>query len=43
MINRVRVRTNEPTHVGRDERSMRLVEYAVAIVAVGAAILLAVR
>ena len=34
---------SDPQEYGRDERSMRLVEYALALMAFGAALLLAIR
>lgn len=43
MIERQRGGTAQPTQLRRDERSMRVLEYALAFVAFGSAILLAVR
>jgi hypothetical protein len=43
MIDQTRVHAVKPGEVGRDERSMRVVEYAMALVAVVAAILLSLR
>lgn len=39
MIDQTRIQTAEPVEL-RDERSMRLVEYAMAVMAVAAALLL---
>ncbi|HKG56539.1 MAG TPA: hypothetical protein VKA85_04785 [Candidatus Limnocylindrales bacterium] len=43
MIDRTQVRTASPDEFRRDERSMRLMEYAMAIIAVAAALLLSIR
>ena len=43
MIDEPRVPTAEPTHLDRDERSMRVMEYAMAIMAFAAALLLSFR
>jgi hypothetical protein len=40
MIDQTRIHTAEPVELTRDERSMRLVEYAMAVLAVAAALLL---
>ena len=42
MIEQTRIQTAEPIELTRDERSMRLVEYALAVMAVVAALLLSV-
>ena len=43
MIERTTIHTAHRTDVARDERSMRVMEYVMAFVALGAAILLAIR
>ena len=43
MIDRTRVQAAEPVDLVRDERSMRLVEYAMAALALAAAVLLSLR
>ena len=43
MIDRSRVTTVQPGKLHRDERSMRLVEYAMAALALAAALLLSLR
>lgn len=43
MIDRQRLSTAQPTDFRRDERSMRVLEYALSFVAFGAALLLAIR
>ena len=43
MIDQTRIQTAEPVELTRDERSMRLVEYAMAVMAVAAALLLSLR
>jgi Flp pilus assembly pilin Flp len=40
MIDKTRIQTAEPLEFTRDERSMRLVEYAMAVLAVAAALIL---
>jgi hypothetical protein len=40
MIDQTQIQTVEPVELTRDERSMRLVEYAMAVMAVAAALLL---
>jgi hypothetical protein len=40
MIDQTRIQKTEPVELPRDERSMRLVEYAMAAMAVAAALLL---
>jgi hypothetical protein len=42
MIDRTRVHAAQPAEL-RDERSMRVVEYAMAVVALAAALLLSLR
>lgn len=43
MIEQTRIQSVEPAELARDERSMRLVEYAMAVMAVAAALLLSLR
>jgi hypothetical protein len=43
MIDHSRITTADPTDLHRDERSMRVMEYAMALVALAAAILLSLR
>jgi hypothetical protein len=43
MIEQTRVPTAQPVELGRDERSMRVMEYVIALVALGAALLLSLR
>ena len=43
MIDRTRVQVVQPTELVRDERSMRVVEYAMAVLALAAAVLLSLR
>jgi hypothetical protein len=43
MINRSRTPPSDPPPITRDERSMRVLEYAMALVALAAAILLTIR
>jgi hypothetical protein len=43
MIDRTRVQTATPEKLGRDERSMRVMEYAMAFMALVAALLLSPR
>lgn len=43
MIEQSRIQSVEPAELVRDERSMRLVEYAMAVLAVAAALLLSFR
>jgi hypothetical protein len=43
MIDQSRIQTAEPAEFARDERSMRLVEYAMAVMAVAAALLLSIH
>jgi hypothetical protein len=40
MIDQTRIQTAEPVEFARDERSMRVFEYAMAVIAVAAALLL---
>ena len=40
MIDQTPARTADPAELGRDERSMRVMEYAMAFIALAAAILL---
>ncbi|MEX2011228.1 MAG: hypothetical protein WEF51_03205 [Chloroflexota bacterium] len=40
MIDQTQIQTAEPVELTRDERSMRLVEYAMAVMALAAALLL---
>ncbi len=40
MIDQTRIQTADPVELPRDERSMRLVEYAMAVMAAAAALLL---
>lgn len=40
MIDQTQIQSVEPVELTRDERSMRLVEYAMAVMAVAAALLL---
>lgn len=40
MIDQTQIQTPEPVELTRDERSMRLVEYAMAVLAVAAALVL---
>lgn len=43
MIDQTQIQTAEPVELPRDERSMRLVEYAMAVMAVAAALLLSLN
>jgi hypothetical protein len=43
MIDQTQVQTVEPVELTRDERSMRVFEYAMAVMAVAAALLLSLR
>jgi hypothetical protein len=43
MIDQTRLQTSDPVELTRDERSMRLVEYAMAVMAVAAALLLSLN
>jgi hypothetical protein len=43
MIDRTRVHAVQPTEFVRDERSMRVVEYAMAVMAFAAALLISFR
>lgn len=43
MIEQTHIQTAEPVELPRDERSMRLVEYAMAVMAVAAALLLSLN
>ncbi|HVL54711.1 MAG TPA: hypothetical protein VM344_10695 [Vitreimonas sp.] len=43
MIDETRISTVQPVELPRDERSMRVMEYAMALVAIGAAVLLSIR
>jgi hypothetical protein len=43
MIDQTRLQTSDPAELTRDERSMRLVEYAMAVMAVAAALLLSLH
>ena len=43
MIDQTPISTAETAHLGRDERSMRVFEYAMAFVALAAAVLLSLR
>lgn len=43
MIDQTRIQTAEPVELTRDERSMRLVEYAMVVMAVAAALLLSIH
>jgi hypothetical protein len=43
MIDQTRIQSADPVELVRDERSMRLVEYAMAALAVAAALLLSLR
>jgi hypothetical protein len=43
ILDHSRIQTAEPVELTRDERSMRLVEYAMAVMAVAAALLLSVH
>lgn len=43
MIDQTRIQSGQPREFARDERSMRVMEYAMAFVALAAAVLLAVR
>jgi hypothetical protein len=43
MIDHSRIQTAEPVELTRDERSMRLFEYAMAVVVVAAALLLSIH
>ena len=43
MIEQSRMSTAEPADLARDERSMRVMEYAMALIAFAAAILLSLR
>jgi hypothetical protein len=43
MIDQTRIRTPRPAELGRDERSMRVMEYVTALVALAAALLLSLR
>jgi hypothetical protein len=43
MIDRTQVRTADPEELTRDERSMRVMEYAMAFLALAAALLLSIR
>jgi hypothetical protein len=43
MIDQTRIQSADPVELARDERSMRLVEYAMAALAVAAALLLSLR
>lgn len=43
MIDQTRIQTSDPVEFTRDERSMRLVEYAMAVMALVAALLLSLH
>ena len=43
MIEQPRIRTAEPVHLARDERSMRVVEYAMAFTAIVVALLISIN
>ena len=43
MIEPTRIPTGQTGELGRDERSMRVMEYAMAFIALGAALLLSLR
>ena len=43
MIDQSRIQAAEPVELTRDERSMRVVEYAMAVLAVAAALLLSIH
>ncbi len=43
MIEQTRIPTAQPVELTRDERSMRLVEYAIALIAIAAAVLLSLQ
>lgn len=43
MIDQTQIPTSQPIELGRDERSMRVMEYAIAFMALAGALLLSIR